>query len=180
MVPSPEVTWNKILTRISRIHGVSLEELRSQDQEDVVAHYWRYISQQNLERLSLGADIAAKVAERDKRNRRYIKMKELEQCGYFELVKVHARSQISIFILFISLCLFPKGPSKGGDILIQAKDRDPGLYETLVGRDRVGRPEGQMKFSDVLMRCWMQERDPDTNKRKIDQPLESRNGTFSN
>ena len=168
MVPSPEVTWNKILTRISRIHGVSLEELRSQDQEDVVSHYWRYISQQNLERLSLGADIAAKVAERDKRNRRYIKMKELEQCGYFELVKVHARSQISIFISFISL------------FLIQAKDRDPGLYETLVGRDRVGRPEGQMKFSDVLMRCWMQERDPDTNKRKIDQPLESRNGTFSN
>ena len=89
MVPSPEVTWNKILTRISRIHGVSLEELRSQDQDDVVAHYWRYISQQNLERLSLGADISAKVAERDKRNRRYIKMKELDQCGYFELVKVH-------------------------------------------------------------------------------------------
>ena len=89
MVPSPEVTWNKILTRISRIHGVSLEELQNQDQEDVVAHYWRYISQQNLERLSLGADISAKVAERDKRNRRYIKMKELEQCGYFELVKVH-------------------------------------------------------------------------------------------
>ena len=35
-----------------------------------------------------------------------------------------------------------------------------------------------MKFSDVLMRCWMQERDPDTNKRKIDQPQESRNGIF--
>ena len=26
-----------------------------------------------------------------------------------------------------------------------------------------------MKFSDVLMRCWMQERDPDTDMRKIDQ-----------
>ena len=25
-----------------------------------------------------------------------------------------------------------------------------------------------MKFSDVLMRCWMQERNPDTGLRKID------------
>lgn len=49
-----------------------------------------------------------------------------------------------------------------------AKERDPGLYEAFVGRDRVGRPE-TMKFSDVLMRCWMQERDPDTDMRKIDQ-----------
>ena len=49
-----------------------------------------------------------------------------------------------------------------------AKERDPGLYEAIVGRDRIGRPE-TMKFSDVLMRCWMQERDPDTDMRKIDQ-----------
>lgn len=53
-------------------------------------------------------------------------------------------------------------------LLVSAKERDPGLYEAFVGRDRIGRPE-TMKFSDVLMRCWMQERDPDTDMRKIDQ-----------
>ena len=55
--------------------------------------------------------------------------------------------------------------------LTLAKERDWGLYETVVGRDRVGRPDGEMKYSDVLMRCWMQERDPDTNKRKIDEDI---------
>ena len=48
-----------------------------------------------------------------------------------------------------------------------AKERDPRLYEQIVGRDAIGRPE-TMNFSDVLMRCWMQERDPDTGQRKID------------
>ena len=51
-----------------------------------------------------------------------------------------------------------------------AKERDPVLYEQVVGRDGVGRPD-TMKFSEVLIRSWMQERDPDTGLRKIDQPF---------
>ena len=90
MVPSPEVTWNKILTRISRIHGIPKEQLEQSDQDDILSKYWRYISQQNLEQLSVHSksEIWVKILERNKRNKRYNKMKELEQCGYFELVKV--------------------------------------------------------------------------------------------
>ena len=138
MVPPPEVTWNKILTRISRIHGLSLDELSQRPHEDILEHYWRHIGQHHLDQLSIGHDgVKTKIAERQRRNVRFNKMRELDASGYFDLTV--------------------------------AKERDPGLYETVVGRDRVGRPDGQMKFSDVLMRCWMQERDPDTNRRKIDE-----------
>jgi len=67
-------------------------------------------------------------------------------------------------LLFISLWKFS----------ILAKERDPGLYEQVVGRDTIGRPE-TMNFSEVLMRCWMHERDPDTGERKIDQPPKTGN-----
>ena len=80
-------------------------------------------------------------------------MKELESNGYFELAKgnlLKSNSYAFVYLWYL------------------AKERDPGLYEAIVGRDRIGRPE-TMKFSDVLMRCWMQERDPDTDMRKIDQ-----------
>jgi len=56
--------------------------------------------------------------------------------------------------------------------LAKAKERDPGLYEQVVGKDTVGRPK-EMKFSDVLMRCFMQEKDPDTGERRIDKSLVS-------
>ncbi|CBY21983.1 unnamed protein product [Oikopleura dioica] len=57
--------------------------------------------------------------------------------------------------------------------LATAKERDPGLYDQVVGKDTVGRPK-EMKFSDVLMRCFMQEKDPDTGERRIDKSLVSK------
>jgi hypothetical protein len=44
------------------------------------------------------------------------------------------------------------------------------LYEQIVGKDSVGKVD-KMNFSEVLMRCWMQEKDPDTGERKIDQEI---------
>ena len=54
MVPPPEVTWNKILTRIGRIHGLPLDELNKESHEDIFEHYWRHISQHHLDQLSIG------------------------------------------------------------------------------------------------------------------------------
>ena len=81
-------------------------------------------------------------------------MIELEKNGYFELAKGtgEIRSILNAFL---------------------AKERDPGLYEQVVGKDTVGRPK-EMKFSDVLMRCFMQEKDPDTGERRIDKSLVSK------
>ena len=94
---------------------------------------------------------------RIKRNKRYVKMRELSQNGYFELSKGMKSNNI-LYSLFDCTTYYA---------YVLAKERDPGLYEIMVGRDRIGRPE-TMKFSDVLMRCWMQERNPDTGLRKID------------
>merc|ERR1712136_102174 len=134
-------TRTKILNRIARVHAVKVEDLNKLSDADILKRYWRHIRTKDLDDLDQNEvdkcpKVFDKMSNRIRRNKRFIKMKELESNGYFELAK--------------------------------AKERDPGLYEAFVGRDRVGRPE-TMKFSDVLMRCWMQERDPDTDMRKIDQ-----------
>lgn len=134
-------TRTKILNRIARVHAVKVEDLDKLSDADILKRYWRHIRTKDLDDLDQNEvdkcpKVFDKMSNRIRRNKRFIKMKELESNGYFELAK--------------------------------AKERDPGLYEAIVGRDRIGRPE-TMKFSDVLMRCWMQERDPDTDMRKIDQ-----------
>jgi len=134
-------TRTKILNRIARVHAVKVEDLDKLSDADILKRYWRHIRTKDLDDLDQNEvdkcpKVFDKMSNRIRRNKRFIKMKELETSGYFELAK--------------------------------AKERDPGLYEAIVGRDRIGRPE-TMKFSDVLMRCWMQERDPDTDMRKIDQ-----------
>ena len=154
----------RVLRRVASARGIPLDDLVKSDDRDIIEKFWRLLKLRDLEIFSEDAlnDCQAtinRMEQRIKRNSRYNLMKKLENDGYFDIAK---GKYLRIEPFFYFLWNFK--------IIILAKERDPVLYEQVVGRDGVGRPD-TMKFSEVLIRSWMQERDPDTGLRKIDQPF---------
>lgn len=136
---------NRVLRRIAHTRGVLLKELETLDDEEIITQYWRYLKMCEIPHFSQDAIESCRVfLER-------MKLRAVRNRRFAEMRQLE---------------------SNGYFELAKAKERDPGLYDQIVGRDLVGRPD-TMNFSEVLMRCWMHERDPDTGQRKIDIPLKT-------
>lgn len=130
----------RILRRISHTRYLKIETLSEMDDAAIIVEFWRHLKLCELENFDEAALAECTHVVERMRNR----------------AKRNARfAQMKVL------------EANGYFELAKAKERDPRLYEQIVGRDAIGRPE-TMNFSDVLMRCWMQERDPDTGQRKID------------